>query len=379
MLWKRQSKPSIALVEETDATRTSGPRSLTPSVPPDVELENALDALGGVFRALGRHAFELPELDAKTTSELCERWATHLLVRSPVPDGPWNQGDALPRAARREYGAALHYATNLRRTEHSHITKSMQDLRQAIWAFVHNLNQALTADGAANTRVTAQLSRLHEAARGPSTDDLKREAITAAHAIGQILEERKREQLAHVEVLGERMAQLGRALEEARREVGLDPLTRLFNRKTFDEQLARVNDMSSLFGQSACLLVIDIDHFKHINDGFGHPAGDEVLRLVADTMVRVFRRRDDVVARFGGDEFAVILRETELKESLMLGQRLVESIRSMPIDQGGQAVRVSVSVGACQAKAGETSDAWLARADRALYRAKESGRDRVSD
>jgi diguanylate cyclase (GGDEF)-like protein len=174
------------------------------------------------------------------------------------------------------------------------------------------------------------------------------------------------------------MAVLGRALEEARREVGLDPLTRLFNRKTFDEQLERVSDLSGLFGQPACLLLVDVDHFKFVNDNHGHQAGDEVLRRLADCLVRTFRRRDDVVARFGGDEFAVILRETESKESVLLTDRAIDAVRTMAIEHGGQTIRITISVGLCQAKAGESAQRWLERADRALYEAKEKGRDRAA-
>jgi diguanylate cyclase (GGDEF)-like protein len=174
------------------------------------------------------------------------------------------------------------------------------------------------------------------------------------------------------------MVTLGRALEEARREVGLDSLTQLCNRKTFNEQIARVADLSSVFNQPACLLVVDVDHFKSVNDNYGHPAGDEVLRRLSDCLVRTFRRRDDVVARFGGDEFAVILRETEQKEALLLCERLLDAVRSMSIDHGGESLRVTVSIGMCQAKGGESADRWLERADRALYAAKERGRDRVA-
>jgi diguanylate cyclase (GGDEF)-like protein len=331
-----------------------------------------------VFRAMGRYAFDLPEVEAKSTAEVCERWATHLLVRSPVPDGPWDQGDASTRTMRREFVNALHYVTNLRKTEHGYLSKSLHDLRHAIWAFVHSLNQTLSTDGDASGRVKAQLSRLHEAARSSSTDDLKREAINAAQTIGEIIEERQRQQVAQVATLGERMATLGRALEEARREVGLDSLTQLCNRKTFNEQIARVADLSSVFKQPACLLIVDVDHFKSVNDNHGHPAGDEVLRRLSDCLVRTFRRRDDVVARFGGDEFAVILRETELREGILLCERLLDAVRSMAIDHGGEALRITVSIGMCQAKAGESAERWIERADRALYDAKERGRDRVA-
>ena len=167
MLWKRLSKPAPAESDEAANGKTSGPHSVGPAPDPHVELDLALDTLAGVFRALGRHAFDLPEADVKSTADACERWATHLLVRSPVPDGPWDQGDASTRAVRREFVAALQYATNLRKTEHTYVTKALQDLRHAIWAFVHSLNQTLCGDGEANGRVKAQLSRLHEAARSP--------------------------------------------------------------------------------------------------------------------------------------------------------------------------------------------------------------------
>jgi diguanylate cyclase len=378
MLWKRHSKPVPAAADESANGKSSNPDSLLPGADPHVELENALDALAGMFRALGRNAYDLPEVEAKSTAEVCERWATHLLVRSPVPDGPWDQGDAAARAVRREFVAALHYATNLRKSEHSFLTNSLQDLRHAVWAFVHSLNQTISTDGDANGRMKAQLSKLHDAARSSSPEDLKREAINAAQTIGEILEQRQRQQMAEVATLGERMATLGRALEEARREVGLDPLTRLCNRKTFNEQIARVADLSSVFRQPACLLVVDVDHFKSVNDSFGHPAGDEVLRRLSDCLVRTFRRRDDVVARFGGDEFAVILRETELKEGVLLSERLLDGVRAMKIDHGGEELRVTVSIGMCQAQTGESAERWLERADRALYDAKERGRDRVA-
>jgi diguanylate cyclase (GGDEF)-like protein len=377
MLWKRTSNPPNG-AEETTNGKPSNPEGLSPGNDPHVELQNALDALAGVFRALGRHAYDLPEGEAKSTEDVCERWATHLLVQSPVPDGPWSQGDESPQAARREFVAALHYASHLRKTEHSYLNQSLQDLRQAIWTFVHGLNQTLSIDGDTNGRAKARLSQLLEAARGSSIEDLPREATSAAETIGEILEERQRRQMVEVAKLGERMATLGRALDESRREVGLDPLTRLRNRKAFNEQIARVADLSSAFNQPACLLVVDVDHFKTVNDMGGHAGGDEVLRRLSDCLVRTFRRRDDVVARFGGDEFAVILRETQLKEGVLLSERLLEAVRSMAIDHGGESLRITVSIGLCQARAGENAERWLERADRALCDAKERGRDRVA-
>ena len=330
-----------------------------------------------MLRSIGRYAFDLPEADAKTTTHMCERWATHLLLRSPVPDGRWEEGDPRPANVRREWSLALQYVANLRKTEHAHINKALEDLRQAIWAFVHSLNQSLTTDGDANGRMKAQLSRLQSAALGSSTEDLKREAMSVAESIGQIVDERRRQQLNEVTSLGERMTQLGRALEEARREVALDPLTRLYNRKTFDEELVRAADMAGLFGQKTCLLLVDVDHFKAVNDNYGHPAGDEALRKLTGCLIRTFRRRDDIVARYGGEEFAVILRDTQLREAVILSERLLEAVRTTTVEYGGHSFRMTVSVGAAEAGPAEDPTAWLSRSDRALYDAKHGGRNRV--
>ena len=375
MIWKRNSKPSPAVPEESTPPHEA---VSVPPLDPERELDSALDTVGGILRALGRFAFDLPESEAKTTAELCERWATHLILRTPAPDGRWTEGDPRPTTVRREWVTALHYVTNLRKNELGYITKTLQDLRQTVWAFVHGLNHALTGEGEANVQVKAQLARLERAARSPSTEDLKREAMSVAESIGLIFEERKRRQVSQVTELGERMAALGRALEEARREVGLDSLTRLSNRKAFDEELGRAADVASLFRQPACLVIVDADHFKSVNDGYGHAAGDEVLRRLTGCLVRIFRRRDDVVARYGGEEFGVILRDTVLREAVLLSERLVESVRDLSVDHEGRAIKLTVSVGVAQVQAAETPEAWLRRTDQALYDAKNGGRDRVA-
>jgi diguanylate cyclase (GGDEF)-like protein len=376
MIWKRNSKPSPAVSAESAPPQAT--TSLTPPVDPERELDGALDTIGGILRALGRYAFDIPESEAKTTAETCERWATHLLLRMPPPDGRWKEGDPRPTSVRREWVTALHYVTNLRKGELGYITKTLQDLRQTVWAFVHGLNQALTGEGEANVQVKAQLARLERAAKSPSTEELKREAMSVAQTIGVIFEERKRRQVSQVTELGVRMAALGQALEEARREVGLDSLTRLANRKTFDDEIGRAADVASLFQQPACLVLVDIDHFKSVNDGSGHAAGDEGLRQLTGCLVRIFRRRDDVVARYGGDEFGIILRETVQREAVLLSERLLESVRDLNVEHAGRAIKLTVSVGVAQVNAGETPEAWLQRADQALYEAKNGGRDRVA-
>ena len=136
-------------------------------------------------------------------------------------------------------------------------------------------------------------------------------------------------------------------------------------------------ELAHAFGQPSCLLLIDIDRFKTINDTFGHPEGDAVLRRVSDAMTRIFLRRSDFVARYGGDELAAVLRETSLKEGLALCERLMRAVRAIPMDRENVHFQLTLSIGASALGPGEAVAAWLERTDRALYEAKRAGRDRV--
>ncbi len=343
----------------------------------DKELEAALDAMACVFRAIGRHAFDLPNTEARDVTDTCEGWASHLLLRTPAPSADVSEPDDKKLVPRNWHGA-VKYLTGLRKEEHSHLFKALSDLRQVIWAFAHGLNQALVADEKTDDTLKNQLSRLTNAAKHSTPEELKREAFSIADGLGQVFEARRKAQLQQAAEFGARLAALGSALEEARREVALDPLTRLFNRRTFDEELVRTVDLRGLAGGEACLVLVDVDHFKVINDQYGHPAGDEVLRQLTGALARTFRHRDDVVARYGGEEFAIILRDTKLKDARMLVDRLLTSVRALKIRTNPKAtpIQITVSAGLSQYMSGETETGWLSRTDAALYEAKRTGRDR---
>lgn len=159
----------------------------------------------------------------------------------------------------------------------------------------------------------------------------------------------------------------------------IDPLTKLHNRRYLDTHLAALFEESALRGLSISVLLLDIDHFKSINDSHGHDAGDEVLREFA-SRVRALTRGIDVVARFGGEEIVVLMPDTQLEGAHAVAERIRERIGTVPfpIHRGMRAVNVTVSIGVAARKVDDaTADALLKRADLALYRAKGEGRDRV--
>lgn len=156
-----------------------------------------------------------------------------------------------------------------------------------------------------------------------------------------------------------------------------DGLTGLFNRRVFTEELARAVKRQDRQGGTFALALLDIDHFKKLNDTFGHPAGDGALRQVAATLTSVMRE-GDVAARYGGEEFAVILPGSDEAGALNLAERLREAIPKNAFIHEGTPLKVTASIGvAVWPAAGATPEAILAAADRALYAAKGAGRNRV--
>lgn len=169
--------------------------------------------------------------------------------------------------------------------------------------------------------------------------------------------------------------ELARYAEEVERLTLTDPLTELPNRRHFDAFLRQELEKVVRYQEPLSLLLLDLDHFKAINDTHGHLQGDEVLRRVANTLAAHIRGAD-AVARWGGEEFAVLAPKIALSAALELAERLRQAVSETELPQGIPAV--TASIGVAEWVSGESAEGLLARVDRALYRAKETGRNRVS-
>ncbi len=158
-----------------------------------------------------------------------------------------------------------------------------------------------------------------------------------------------------------------------------DPLTGLYNRRYMETHLARLVEQAGNRGKPLAILVVDVDYFKAINDSYGHDAGDDVLREFA-LRVRKSVRNIDLACRYGGEEFVIVMPETDMGVATMVGERLRRLIANEPfaVQQGERRLGVTISIGiATLAGPDDTAAALLKRADRALYRAKRDGRNRV--
>lgn len=190
------------------------------------------------------------------------------------------------------------------------------------------------------------------------------------------LGERLQQLVGRVTSLEQAASGLRQRLEEQRQLALVDTLTELPNRAAWDERVEVEVARWQRYGGELLLAVLDVDHFKRINDDFGHLAGDRVLKIIAGEL-RKRLRKTDFIARFGGEEFALLLPHTPLPEGLRLLDTLRQGIEQCPFHFKGEPVTVTLSGGLGRFAEGETLEQVFERADHALYAAKDAGRNRI--
>jgi len=335
-----------------------------------------VQALAGTLRAVGEGAFDMDESDGESIRARFEELARHV-----------EAADA-ERLATLPENVSAH-----RRRERHWVTKIVRDMAETVVSLMTRLGRNVTLDRSTDQRVEGQLQRLRGAVAHDNMAMVRLEVLSAAETISGALKERDERQRTEMAAISRQLESLKSELTHTRREMALDGLTRLYNRASLDEQMQSVASIAVLSGRDACLLMVDVDHFKNVNDTWGHQAGDAVLKAVSDVLVKSFPRRSDFVGRFGGEEFAVILGEDGGTTGAMLATRLLERVRQIVVPWEQDEIRVTMSVGVAgfhereaapewvareaNFQGDETVKEWIARADKALYEAKGAGRDRV--
>jgi diguanylate cyclase len=273
----------------------------------------------------------------------------------------------------RQHAEVLAYAER----EREYLDNRDAELRRIIQVLSDGL--AGVSKGAADyhRRLLDNGARLEAASR--LSDLVKmRAAITAeVQGLRSAVAERQAEETTATKALQQEIDQLRRSVARAENEARTDPLTGAANRGAFDEELARRCELAASRGEPFSLVLADIDHFKKINDTYGHPVGDRVLTAFAE-FLRARVRKTDLIARYGGEEFGVILPGATLRPALRKARKLIEELaRSDWAVDATTKLRFTASMGVAAWHDGDDSVGMLERVDRALYRAKHEGRNRV--
>ena len=224
---------------------------------------------------------------------------------------------------------------------------------------------------------------------GAAIDDISSQFLANVHCLADLIDSLVEETsriVGRSERLGldlkqssDKIDALERTLEDLRKEATTDGLTGIANRRYFDIALQTMSGDAMNSGDDLSLLLIDIDHFKKVNDTWGHATGDAVIQLVATTLAQSVKGQD-CVARYGGEEFAVILPTTSINAAMRVGENIRTALSRklfVPRNDEETVCAVTVSMGAACYDPGEALAQLIQRADAALYRAKKTGRDRV--
>jgi diguanylate cyclase (GGDEF)-like protein len=204
----------------------------------------------------------------------------------------------------------------------------------------------------------------------------KDELLKVQEASQQDLEYRVEERTLELEIA---MRELSEANQELERMSAIDPLTGLMNRRYFDKRLLAEARRSRREHRQLTLAMLDIDFFKKINDNYGHPAGDECLRVFSQLLQTHIKRPSDVICRYGGEEFVVILPATEIDGATVLMERVRDALEQTVVEFEGEKIKMTVSIGvtARVITSDDQKEGLLGFADQLLYKAKQNGRNRV--
>jgi len=192
----------------------------------------------------------------------------------------------------------------------------------------------------------------------------------------QILSSELKGDSEEVKLLSERVNRLERELEHAKRESQEDFLTKLINKRALDETIRVKEAEFQRYGRNYSVVMFDIDHFKRVNDEYGHEAGDAILAAVAK-ILKNDSRTVDVVGRFGGEEFLALLSDTDLQGGVIFAQKAREHVQKARFVYKGKRIKVTISAGVSERKNHISSEATINSADEYLYKAKHEGRNRV--
>ena len=346
----------------------------TPAPPSEIDL--AKDTIAAVLRTLSEFCLPTKELAREDFQRRCEDLAGEVLVRRKT-----NAEAEAPRPVDEVHRDVRAAVREQRREESREYAAHRETARVVVEDLVRQMRRALRAQQRGFSEVLQQLDALEQAVASGDAEIIQETTQSAVQSIRDVIEEQSARDKERLEQLEGRVEEMRGQLEEAKAEAAIDGLTGLYNRKAGEDRLNRAVVETQIAKRPITVFIFDIDHFKNVNDEHGHAAGDEVIKAVARVLSMSFPRRDDVVVRWGGEEFLALCRDVDGEDVRNLAERAREGVELLKVPAGKVAIRPTVSVGFAELQyiggEPELPAVLVERADVNLYEAKRSGRNRV--
>lgn len=341
----------------------------------DALTDGALDTLANVLQVMGRESFPLEkDIDESVFPDMCAEFAAHVENGAGVPsvDIPASVDGT------REWAHVRRFFSDRRKAERSFVTERLDDYRGVVDDLVAGLRNIGERDQDTELSVKRSLNHIEDAVGTGVLPEIRKALTQTLAKVTETFEQQREAYEKELAELNNRMSSLRQDLVAAHEEMKRDALTDAYNRGAFDTAISQSLNMHFILNQPVTLLLIDIDKFKHINDTFGHAAGDEVLRGIGEALARSFIRKSDIVARYGGDEFAVILNDTTAENSENIVERFLAAVRNVPVPYAPEDTCITCSIGYTEIHTDDTVESLINRADKALYLAKKNGRNQAA-
>lgn len=260
--------------------------------------------------------------------------------------------------------------------EYTYVRKTFEDFKGILWDFVEQLADDVRFEQVSDKDVQKQMKELKEAVESESIDILRHKSREFIDSYVEFTTKKNQRRVKKINSIKKSLDSVKKKLVEADRTMRTDHLTGAFNRKSFDEQVSNLMALNQVTEAPVSLCILDIDHFKKVNDTFGHDIGDFVLKECVRILQEKYSHPSDFVSRIGGEEFAILIQDANLQEAEKRAKVAFDQIRSEVFIHEGHELRFTVSMGIAQLSQNETKDEWIKRADQALYEAKHGGRNR---
>jgi len=261
----------------------------------------------------------------------------------------------------------------------------LRDREKELWDIIGLQRSAIASIDSENQdyhqKVYEQSEKIEAITQLDDIKNIKKRLFKEVETIRETLKEKQQQERERLDALAKQISLLNIELEKARTEGTLDDLTQAYNRKAFDNYIRKSVDQCTTKRSRFSLLMLDIDDFKRINDAHGHQIGDRVLVALVEKC-KEFIRGEDFLARYGGEEFAIILPGASLKNALKKARRIRKAVAGTHYTaenqiKGQEGISITVSIGVASFEKNDSISTLIDRADRALYEAKRTGKNRV--